>query len=107
MESYEVEPYTDFAVPGTTLVVYHQGDEEGYVKVDDDGDVTLCSPFDWWIKTGKTGIRVAGEVLGGGYDMAVKARATWLAHTEGWMPDDEQLGDLAGYEARYQEGRGR
>ncbi len=103
MREYEVPPYTDFEVPGTALVVYHQGDEEGWVHVDGDGDVELCSPFDWWIRDGKTGIRVAGEVLGGGFDMAVKARAAWLAHTEGWSPDDEPIEDLTKYEARYEE----
>lgn len=99
VKTYEVEPNTDFPVPGTPYVVYHQGDEEGYVKVDDDGDVELSSPFDWWIKDGKSCIRFAGELLGGRYDMAVKARAAWLIRTQGWDPDDEPAEDLTRYEA--------
>ncbi len=45
--------------------------------------------------------QIAGAVLGGLFDMAVRARATHLAHFHDWSPEDEYFEDLAGYEERW------
>lgn len=41
---------------------------------------------------------IASMVLGGWLDMAVRARATWLAASEGWSWEDEPVEDLTRYE---------
>lgn len=43
----EIQPYEQTRVNGTPFVVYHQGDEESFVHVQDDGSVRLCGPSDW------------------------------------------------------------
>lgn len=50
MEQHEILPNTEMRVPGTDLVVYHQGDEESYVHVGDDGLVKLVGPYDWFLR---------------------------------------------------------
>lgn len=49
--------------------------------------------------TREDGVRLAEEILGGKWDYAVRARATWLWARDGWAPEDETFIDLTRHEA--------
>jgi hypothetical protein len=55
----EVPPYEPTPIPGTALVVSHQGDEESYVHVEDDGSVRLCGGPDWTVRLAVPGSAAA------------------------------------------------
>lgn len=42
---------------------------------------------------------IARQILGGTYDYAVRARATWLWNHDRYDPNDAFMPDLSGYEA--------
>ena len=50
---HEIPPYTKTPIPGTPLAAYHQGDEESYVRVGEDGLIKLCGPNDWFVTFGE------------------------------------------------------
>jgi hypothetical protein len=51
---HEIQPYEALRIPGTALAVYHQGDEESWAHVQDDGAVKLFGPADWWVRVEPT-----------------------------------------------------
>lgn len=48
---YEVEPHTEYRIPGTGWVVSHQGDQEQTVYVHDGGaQIEVCGPSAWNVR---------------------------------------------------------
>lgn len=45
----EIQPYEETRVNGTPFVVYHRGDEESFVHIQDDGSIRLGSGPDWMV----------------------------------------------------------